>query len=193
MAGFGRALEKNGYVVLNLGYPSTKLSIGEIAGRINPGIEEFSRRVERLHFVGYSMGGLVIRAYLHRFRPGNLGRVVMLGTPNQGSEVADFIRDWRIYKKLYGPAGAELVTNLENRDALFGKIDYELGVIAGSRSVDPISSWLIGKPGDGKVSIESTKVEGMKAHRVISSSHPFLPVSSEARKLALEFLRKGEF
>jgi len=72
---------------------------------------------------------------------------------------------------------------------LLGEIDYELGVIAGSRSIDPISSWMIGKPNDGKVSIESTKIAGMKDHAVIPVAHTFFTNNRAARYLTLHFLK----
>src|ERR1700758_1518490 len=93
MAKLTRFLEENGYKTLNLGYPSTRKSIEEIVEHIHPAVQEFSSGIRgKLHFVGYSMGGLVIRRYLYCFRPKNLGRVVMLGAPNHGSEAADFIK-----------------------------------------------------------------------------------------------------
>lgn len=194
MAKLARFLEKSGYKVLNLGYPSTKLRIEAIAQHIHPQVSRFLAEVTgKVHFVGFSMGGLVVRAYLHRFRPGNLGRVVMLGTPNKGSEVADTLKDWRLYRKYFGPGGQQLVTNLENRDELFGKVDYELGIIAGNRTIDPISSFLIGKPNDGKVSIESTKLEGMKEHIVIGTFHTIFPNTRAAWKQTLHFLKEGRF
>ena len=52
------------------------------------------------------MGGLVIRALLNRYRPDNLGRVVQIGTPNHGSEVADFLKNDWLYRLFFGPAGA---------------------------------------------------------------------------------------
>jgi triacylglycerol esterase/lipase EstA (alpha/beta hydrolase family) len=193
MQGLARFLAANGYKTLNLGYPSTRQPIETIIRHIHPQVADFAASVPHLNFVGHSMGGLVIRAYLHRLRPPNLGRAVLLGAPNQGSEVADLFKNRWAYKKVFGPAGQQLVTALETADELLGRIDYDLGVIAGSRSVDPICSRIIGIPNDGRVSIESTKAAGMKDHVVIPASHPFLPISRQARRLILTFLRHGRF
>jgi hypothetical protein len=139
------------------------------------------------------MGGLITRAYLKEYRPENLGRVVMLGTPNKGSQVADFLRDNFLYKKIYGPAGQELVTG-RDADALFGKVDYPLGIVAGTYSIDPISSKLIIKvPSDGKVSVESTKCEGMADHILLPASHTFMPNNKEVIAAALAFVKDGAF
>lgn len=194
MRGLTRFLGAHGYRTLNLDYPSTRQPIEVIAAQIHPEIVPFARSIPgKLHFIGHSMGGLVIRSYLHRHRPQNLGCVVMLGTPNQGSEVADILKDRWAYRKFFGPAGQQLVTELTTADALFGRIDYGLGVIAGSRSIDPISSLIIGDPNDGRVSIERTKIAGMADHTVVTVSHAFLPASKQVHRLVLEFLRQGRF
>jgi pimeloyl-ACP methyl ester carboxylesterase len=194
MQGLARFLAARGHRTLNLDYPSTRRPIEAIAVQIHPEIVPFARSVPgKLHFVGHSMGGLVIRAYLHRYRPPNLGCVVMLGTPNQGSEVADILKNRWAYRKFFGPAGQQLVTELTATDALFGRIDYRLGVIAGSRSIDPISSLIIGDPNDGRVSIERTKIVGMTDHVVVAVSHAFLPASKQVHRLVLEFLCQGRF
>lgn len=188
-----RLLKKNGYAVLNVTYPSTRLGIEELVGHIRPALEAFSREVQTIHFVGYSMGGLLIRHYLTRFRPPHLGRVVMIGTPNGGSEVADFLCRNLLYRRLAGPAGQQLVTSQGAFSALFGPVDYPVGVIAGSRSIDPFGSRIIGKPSDGKVSIDSTRLEGMHDHVVIPSDHFFMPRNKQVLRAVLQFLKHGSF
>lgn len=194
MRGLEKFLKKGGYDTLNIGYKSTRHSLEEIIDWIHPKIQEFAAKHDgKLHFVAYSMGGLVTRAYIAKYRPENLGRVVMLGTPNQGSEVADRVADWMFYKWSYGPAGQQLVTDQKKFKHLFGDIDYEIGILAGDCSIDPISSRLIGKPNDGKVSIDSTKLEGMKDHAVLRVSHTFFPHRRIAWEHTLKFLKEGAF
>lgn len=194
MASMARFLEHNGYAVLNLAYPSTKHPLEELADIIHPHIDAFTQSIsEKLHFVGYSMGGLLIRAYLCKYKPRHLGRVVMLGTPNRGSEVADFMKDKKLYRWLYGAAGQQLVTNQNDFVYSLGQVDYELGVIAGNRSIDPVSSYIIGKPNDGKVSIDSTKIQGMCDHIVVPATHTFFPSNKAAQRQTLTFLQKGCF
>lgn len=193
MAGFARYLEQQGYDVLNVDYPSTKHPIEVLADIIHPKISIFSNQVEKLHFVGYSMGGLLIRAYIHKYRPEKLERVVMVGTPNKGSEVADFLKGISLYQKLYGPAGQQLITEQMEFIAHLGDIHYPLGVIAGNRPIDPISSRIIKIPNDGKVSIESTKIAGMKDHITIPCSHTFLPSSKMVWSHTLDFMLHEAF
>lgn len=187
-------LRRNGYEVLNIHYPSTHIPIEEIVDYIHPVIEKFRAQVlGKLYWVGYSMGGLVIRAYIHKYVPEVDGRVVMLGTPNHGSEAADYFKNWWLYQKLYGPAGQQLVTAFGDAERLFGKVRYELGIIAGSLSLDPVASYIIRKPNDGKVSVESTYLEGMKEHVTVPVDHTFLPLSGAVLEHTLHFLREGTF
>ncbi len=193
MKGLANFLEKNGYKTLNINYPSSKHDILSIAKLIHPQIQDFAAQVIKIHFVGYSMGGLIIRAYLNLYHLNNLGRVVMLGTPNHGSEIADFLRNFWIYKKLYGPAGQQLTTNQTVFKDIFGDINYELGVIAGNSSHYFVANKIIGKETDGRVSIINTKIEGMKEHVVIRSGHTMLASNQEAWQLTLAFLDSGSF
>lgn len=194
MSGLSHFLQLHGYRVLNLGYPSTRHNLSTLTNHIQKDIQRFTdNNTGKVHFVGYSMGGLLIRAYLHAHKPERLGRIVMLGTPNHGSEVADFLRDWRLYKKLYGPAGQQLITDQRAFSSVFGPIDCELGVLAGTRSLDPISSWIIGSPNDGKVSVSSTRIDGMADHLTIPATHTFFPSNKTAWRQTLHFLRHGMF
>lgn len=122
-----------------------------------------------------------------------MGKVVILGTPNQGSKVADFWEDNFLYKYFYGPAGQQLVTNQLKFKELYGKIDYPLGIVAGSFSIDPFSSFIIPSEDDGKVYIESTKIKGMKDHVVISASHTFMVSNNEVKRQVLYFIEHGKF
>jgi len=186
MAGLARFLESNNFEVLNLSYPSTRQPLEQLAETIHAQIPQDGIKT---YFIGYSMGGLLVRAYLARHRLQNLGRVVMIATPNHGSEVADLLKNFWPYKKLYGPAGQQLTTTYKLTDT----IDYELGIIAGNRTIDPLCWLLIAKPNDGKVSTESTKLDGMKAHTIITATHTFFPANRKMWQLALNFLQTGYF
>lgn len=192
MVFIARYLRRQGYAVLNLTYPSTTLPLEALVEEIHPKIVAFSAGTE-VHFIGHSMGGLLIRAYLTRYRPATLGKVVMLGTPNHGSEVADFLKDWRLFRHVFGPAGQQLITNQAAIAPLFGPVDYPLGIIAGDRSLDVVCRHIIGKPSDGKVSVESTKLDGMADHCVVSTSHLMLTYSHRVNQLIAQFLKEGRF
>lgn len=186
-------LTDKGYKVFNLDYPSTSHTLDRITAIVADDIAKKISVDKPVHFIGYSMGGIVTRALLNKYRPDNLGRVVQLASPNQGSEVADFLQDNWLYEKVYGPAGKQLITEGAGIDKLLGKVDYQLGVVAGNFSIDPVSSSLIPGDDDGKVSVESTKVPGMTDHVMVYASHTFFPQNQEVQKRALEFIRFGKF
>ena len=191
-----RALEAEGFSVLNLDYRSRHMPLAALAESINPAVERFvASTMGDVHVVGYSMGGLLARVYLARHRPARLGRVVMLGTPNAGSEIADRLRALAFYRLVFGPAGQELVTEQgpELRASL-GEIVYPLGVIAGDRPFSPFaSSLLLPGPNDGRVTVARTRLDGMADHTVIGTSHMGLVRHPEAVTQVIAFLRNGVF
>ncbi len=191
MQRLGNFLEREGYAVLNIRYPSTKYSIEKIIDIIHPQILEFSKN-GKLHFIGHSMGGLIIRAYINKYKP-NVGKVVMLGTPNKGSEVADFLKNFFLYKVFYGAAGQQLITNQENFKKIFGEINFELGVIAGNNPINFIGTMMIKKENDGLVSVESSKVENMRDHITLPCNHTFLPSYKIVWIQVLSFLKNSSF
>lgn len=193
MNGISKFLESRNYKVLNINYPSTKHDISSIVELIHPQIKEFSSQMVKVHYVGHSMGGLIIRAYLNLYQPDNLGRVVMLGTPNKGSELADFLKNSSIYKKLYGPSGQQLITDQTIFKNILGNINYELGIISGRSSFYIIANKIIDKESDGRVSIVSTQIEGMQDHVIIKSGHVALAINKKAWKLTFNFLNTGRF
>jgi len=194
MENMEKYLSLHGYEVINIDYLSREKLIENLAADIHKEVKSRRKNSGKIHFVGHSMGGLAIRAYIHKYKPKDLGRVVMLGTPNGGSEVADFLKDNPLYAGYYGPAGQELVTDQSRFKKIYGRINYELGVIAGDRSIDPISSlFLITGNDNGKVPVTSTKIDGMKDHIVVHATHTFMPSNDQVIKQTEYFLKHGKF
>lgn len=194
MEKLARHLSSNGYHTVNIDYASTEHDFAELTAQIHLLVGGNVPLGAKTHFVGYSMGTQLTRMYIAEHRPKNLGRVVMIAPPNRGSEVADFLKDNPLYRELWGPAGQQLTTE-ENGGiaAELPKPDYELGVIAGDRSIDPISSAVIPGKDDGKVAIERTKLDGMDDHIVVHASHTFIMQDDEAIRQTLHFLQNGVF
>ncbi|MGJ4947876.1 esterase/lipase family protein [Bradyrhizobium sp. HKCCYLS20291] len=190
-----RRLQRAGFATLNLHYESRKKPLEDLAEDIRPAVADFAAGLDGpLHFVTHSMGGLLARVYMARHRPARLGRVVMIGTPNGGSEIADRLQNVGLYRAYFGPAGLQLVTTKNLTLASLPPADYEIGVIAGSRFLDPISGlFLLPSPNDGRVSVESCKLAEMADHTTIKASHMSLLVHPTSFRQTIAFLRHGQF
>lgn len=187
------AFEADGYVVSNRGYPSRKFPIEELAPMaIEAGMEECPEDGS-VHFVTHSLGGILVRYYLEHNEMPALGRVVMFAPPNQGSKVVDSFRAVPGYKAINGPAGMQLGTDENSIPLMLGPVDFEVGIIAGTKTFNPILSQYLANPDDGKVSVESTKVDGMADFITIAVSHPFIMESTEAIEQAMTFISTGRF
>jgi pimeloyl-ACP methyl ester carboxylesterase len=188
-----RHLEREGYTVVNLNYPSTEHRIEYLADEVLAGVLQVCCRSVPVHFVTHSLGGIVVRYYLEDHRLANLGRVVMLSPSNQGSEVVDALKDNLFFKRLNGPAGAQLGTGPESIPARLGPVVFELGVIAGTKSINRRFSRMIPGPSDGKVAVARARVEGMKDFLVLPYNHTFVMRQPEVMRQVIYFLRYGVF
>jgi alpha-beta hydrolase superfamily lysophospholipase len=188
-------LAGQGYSVLNLDYPSLKYPIAYLAEEVlHPEVARLSSAApDKIHFVTHSMGGIVVRYYLKRHDVPSLGRVVMLAPPNQGSELADLLMKSVLFNKFMAPAGRELGTGMESLPRQLGRPDFELGVIAGNRSLNPVNSLLLEGPDDGTVAVQSTRIPGLADFIVLPCSHNSIVRDKKAIGQVIYFLRHGTF
>lgn len=188
-----RSLRKAGYRVVNIDYPSTRYPIDELADRaVSDGLSRCPDNAA-IHFVTHSLGGILVRSYLSRQTIENLRRVVMLAPPNAGSQVVDRLKSVPGFKAANGPAGIQLGTGENSVPKALGSVDFDLGVIAGTRTVNPILSTMLPNPDDGKVSVQSTKVKGMNDHIQLPVTHTFMMRNRKVIEQVIHYLHSGRF
>ena len=195
MKSMERFLSDHNFSVSNLDYPSRHFTIPELAKKVRQQIITISeeKKLSTYHFVTHSMGGIILRQIQATNPLPDLGRVVMLGPPNQGSEIVDKLGKMKVFQLLNGPASLQLSTHTSSIPNQLGPVSFELGVIAGDRSINPILSSMIPGKDDGKVAIARTRVEGMKDFLIVHSPHPFLMNHKPAQENALHFIKTGKF
>ncbi len=191
-----RALDEEGFETANIDYPSREFEIERLADiAVDHGLEVCRSidDVQRIHFVTHSLGGILVRQYLSEHEIGELGRVVMLGPPNQGSVAVDELQAMPGFDWLNGPAGRQLGKGEDSVPLKLGPAGFELGVIAGNRTIDPVTSAVLDNPDDGRVSVEDTRLDGMDDFVVVEHSHAFMMRMRRPIDLTIQFLKNGSF
>ncbi|MDJ0917584.1 MAG: alpha/beta fold hydrolase [Woeseiaceae bacterium] len=167
-------LTEAGFDVHSIGYPSTEKSPDALIEIISKEINNCCvAGPETVHFVGHSLGGLLIRAYLGQHKPDSLGRVVLLGTPNKGSELANAEAHQSVPNSILemaGPTAMALSTGPTGFPASLPAPYYPVGVVAGTQDTAVANKWLP-LPNDGLVSVESARLEGMSDFITFDVTH----------------------
>src|SRR6185437_13044254 len=167
---------RRGYAVLNWGYPSARRGILAHAGALRRDLDALHPLGDaHVHFLTHSLGGIIVRALIGSGPPANLGRVVMLGPPNAGNEIAEHLRHAHLFRRVMGPSAVEL------------------GIIAGARRRPALFGRWIGAPNDGLVSVSATRLVGMRDHLIVRGGHALLPWNPRALSQAFTFLATGHF
>ena len=195
MAKMEKSLTEAGYTVHNLSYPTRKKTVDLLAEEhLAPELTlPEIKNAKKVHFVTHSLGGIVLRQHLSKHDPDNLGRIVLLGPPSQGSHVVDKIGHWKIFKSLNGPAGNQLSCSPTSLPNQLGPLGHEHAVIAGSCSINWINSCMIPGPDDGKVAVANTTLPDTTAHLVLPVTHPYLMKNERVIRNVMHYLSEGTF
>ncbi len=186
------AMPDEGYVHIPFEYPSTRVPLEQSAGYLQTLIESLID-VEKLSFVVHSMGGLVVRRYLVDHRDPRLHRMVMMGTPNSGAELADMLKSNFVFRAIYGPAGQQLVTDPTGPAKSLPTPDFEFGIVAGGKNDDRGFNRLIPGDDDGTVTVASTRLAGAADFLLVPKLHSFLMSDETVIAAVRHFLEHGRF
>lgn len=196
MSSLASSLKLHNYVVINDDYPSTKKPIEELADQYIPSMVDkcLTYHAKHINFVTHSLGGIILQEYLQNHEIPKLSRIIMLGPPNHGSQLADLLHNNWLFKIITGPAGQELTTQKTSiPNQLHLNQQYQIGIIAGNFSLIPFGSFIFHEENDGKVTVSSAKTDKMKDFIVLPVSHTFMMRNSIVQEQILNFLNCGKF
>ncbi|NTW60811.1 MAG: alpha/beta hydrolase [Nitrospirae bacterium] len=194
-----RRLEQNlkslGYSTINLAYPSTTKTIEAIAEtHLAPAVQSCEAgRSDKIHFVGHSLGGLIVRQYLQRHSVPAGSKLVMLSPPNQGSELVDLLMQVPLYQWVTGPAGQEIGRGPGSLVNRLKPVGIDVGVIAGNLSINLLFSAFLDGADDGMVSVKSTMLPEMRDFIIVPNIHTFIMRDPLVMMQIAHFLKHGRF
>lgn len=187
-----RHLEPDGYQFVAVDYPSTQRSIEQFADQLQTVIASLNG-IEKIHFVVHSMGGLVVRRWCQTYSDPRIGRLVMIGTPNAGAEIATMLQKNLLFQAIFGPAGQELVAAPDNFIEKLPTPPFEFGVIMGSRGTSDGYNPLIPGDDDGVVTVRSARLPGAVDSLAVRCLHSFQCWNPEVMDATRRFLKSGAF
>lgn len=198
MAKMAAFFQDNGYITANINYPSTKKKIEDIAAdHLAVAVEDIRNKYGKSipsHFITHSMGGIIVRSYLQTASLPQGSRIVMLAPPNHGSEIVDKLRKFKWFKRIMGIAALQLSTDKDSVPNSLKRVSAEIGIIMGASTIDPVSSKMLPSGNDGKVTIESARLEEMSDFLLITKvSHAFIMKNKIVMQQALYFVENGAF
>ena len=193
MRPLARYLERAGYRTRIIDYPTRPYDVAGLVDRYLRPVLAASGDDRPVHVVAHSLGGILVRYYLQAAELPAGSRIVMLVPPNQGSETADLVRRWPIYRWLMGAVGQQLGTGPDGIVHRLRPIAAEVGVIAARRSLQPWFSRVIPGENDGAVSVASTRLAEMRDFLVGDSSHTLILFNRDVHRQVRQFLAHGRF
>jgi pimeloyl-ACP methyl ester carboxylesterase len=187
-----RELQKRKFTTVPFDYPGIRATLADCAGYLAQVLDSL-KAAEKISFVVHSMGGLVVRRMLQDRPDPRYHRLVMLGTPNLGAELAGMLRNLFLFRAIYGPAGQELVPGEGSVIAGLPIPEFQFGIIAGGKGDDHGFNRFIPGDDDGTVTVASTRLPGAADFLRIPRLHSFLMADPTALQAIQCFLESGRF
>lgn len=186
------ALERRGFAVVNLDYPSRSRTVEEHAAWLDQQVRARGRG--ELYFVGHSLGSIVIRYYLARYRPEAARRFVMIAPPNHGSLMADKVHQTGLYRLVWGDhSGAELRASNAHFWTDLPPPPIEFGIIAGGRGGPRGFNPLIPGDNDGTLAVAETRLPGARDFVLLPYQHTGIVLRKATAERVVRFLETGRF
>jgi triacylglycerol esterase/lipase EstA (alpha/beta hydrolase family) len=185
-----RRLRRQGFAVYTFSYPSVRADLRVNAARLARFLDTLDADI--VHLVGHSLGGILIRALFHHYPQHKPGRIVTLGTPHGGSQVAKHLRQYAFWRWVMGKGVTNLLDGLPQG---WPPPTREIGTIGGNKSIGlgrilyrPLAS-----PNDGLVSVEESSLAGARDYIVLPASHTGMLFSCAVARQVNTFLKAGHF
>ena len=188
-----QGLSKSGYSIMNLHYPSVKADMDSIVSLVHSRLAPRLQDYQKINFVTHSLGGIVMRAYLHKHKQSNFQRLVMIAPPNKGAIMAERFEDFFIYKWIYGQTGQKLGKDSTDYWQQIPPPSIDFGIIAGGLGNDKGFNPLIPGDDDGTVGVAETKIAGAQDFIVIPGLHTSLLWQNRTLEQVLYFLEYNHF
>ncbi len=189
-----------GYTTFNVGYPTTRGSVGDHARSLDSVIESLVG-ISEINFVAHSLGNLVVRNWLKdrsdagRDLPDGqrFGRMVMLAPPNHRPQLAAKLLQSDLAKMVAGRAAEELNEDWPTLEPKLATPPFEFGILTGGKGDDEGYNPLIPGDDDAVVTVESTRLAGACDFRVLPVLHTFMMNDPQVQTYTLNFITNGYF
>ena len=194
-------LKEAGYATVNFTYASSRKNVVSHAAALKTVIDGLGQDVTDIHFVAHSLGNIVIRRYLFETAEQADGvqgdprirRIVMLGPPNQGSEMAAAIKNNLIFRTVAGSCGDELASGWKDLEAKLATPNVEFGIIAGAQDDESLSNPFVAGNDDLTVSVEETKLLGATDFLMAPLVHGTMMNQPSVLEATARFFKEGYF
>jgi hypothetical protein len=184
-------LKKHGInnIVVNL--PATFRSLDDCVNSLNLQIYDIVKKYKIVNFVGHSMGGLVIRAYINKLKLRNVDKCVFIATPHKGSKLAKILGYIPFYKNIF--VSLNDLQPSEGNVYLLRDKSIEIGLIIGNNNNTIVGKIFLSKKSDGRVEIFSALSKDARDIIILPYGHKEIHHKEETLNLVVDFLLTGVF